>query len=115
VFCNESGKPAKCVKSAFASACRKSGIHDFHFRDLRHTAASHMAMAGVDIMAIRQVLGHKTIQMTLRYSHLSPGHLRTAVAALGEALTSQTDPTAHFGAQLGVSPTSEPEATATTA
>jgi integrase len=103
------------VRNAFIKACHKAGIRDFHFHDLRHTAASHMAMAGVDIMAIRQVLGHKTIQMTLRYSHLSPGHLRTAVAALGKALASQTDPTAHFGAQLGGSPTSEPEATATTA
>jgi integrase len=103
------------LRNAFDTAYRKAGIRDFHFHDLRHTAASHMAMIGVDIMAIRQILGHKTIQMTLRYSYLSPGHLRTAVAALGKALTSQTDPTAQFTSQLGGSPTSEPEATATTA
>ena len=71
----------------------------FHFHDPRHTAASFMAMAGVDLMSIKQILGHKTIQMTLRYSHLSPGHLRNAVAAIDRALTSLSDPTSQFTSQ----------------
>jgi len=99
VFCDERGNRARSVKNAFIKACRKAGLHDFHFHDLRHSAASFMAMAGVDLMAIKQVLGHKTIQMTLKYSHLSPNYLRTAVVALGKALTSQSDPTAQFAAQ----------------
>ena len=49
-----------------------------------------MAMAGVDLMSIKQILGHKTIQMTLRYSHLSPGHLWNAVAAIDRAMNTPT-------------------------
>jgi len=58
-----------------------------------------MAMAGVDLMSIKQILGHKTIQMTLRYSHLSPGHLRNAVAGIDRAMTSNQTPTSHFISQ----------------
>jgi len=56
-------------------------------------------MGGVDLMAIKQILGHKTIQMTLRYSHLSPGHLRNAAAAIDRAMTSNQTPTSHFTSQ----------------
>jgi integrase len=68
--------------------------------DLRHTAASFMAMGGIDLLSIKQILGHKTIKMTLRYSHLSPGHLRNAVAAIDRALTLLSDPTSQFTSQL---------------
>ncbi len=79
--------------------CRCHGIYDFHFHDLRHTAASLMAMAGVDLMSIKQILGHKTIRMTLRYPHMSPDHRRNAVAAIDRALTSQSDSTSQFTSQ----------------
>jgi hypothetical protein len=46
-LCARTGS-AKSVRNAFIKACHKAGIRDFHFHDLRHTAASHMAMAGVD-------------------------------------------------------------------
>jgi hypothetical protein len=59
-----------------------------------------MAMGGVDLMSIKQILGHKTIQMTLRYSHLSPCHLRNAVAAIDRAMTSLSDPTSQFTSPL---------------
>lgn len=52
----------------------KKGIEDFHFHDLRHTFASQMIMAGVDITTVSRLLGHKSLKMTLRYSHLSPAH-----------------------------------------
>jgi len=71
VFCDEKGRMFKGGRNAFERACKRAGIYGFRFHDLRHSAASFMAMAGVDLMAIKQVLGHKTIQMTLRYSHRS--------------------------------------------
>ncbi len=58
------------------------GWLDFRFHDLRHTAASHMIMAGVDIVTVREILGHKTMTMTLRYARLTPSHKKKAVEAL---------------------------------
>ena len=54
---------------------------DRHFpiKNLRHTAASLMAMRGVDLLAIGQILGHKDPKVTKRYAHLSPSYLRDAV------------------------------------
>ena len=46
---------------------------------LRHTAASRRVMAGVDLVAVKEMLGHRDIETTMRYSHLSPGHLHEAV------------------------------------
>ena len=65
---------------------RRKGIRDFRFHDLRHTFASHMVMAGVDIMTVKELLGHKTLAMTLRYAHLAPSHKVRAVEALEENL-----------------------------
>ena len=70
------------VDGAFTAACGKAGIKEFRFHDLRHTAASHMAMAGVPIAVVGAVLGHKTLAMTQRYSHLSPSSMKDAVNAL---------------------------------
>jgi integrase len=72
VFYNEDGKPYRSCRSAFATALRRAGIRDFRWHDLRHSFASYLAMAGVDLNMIRELMGHKTITMTLRYSHLAP-------------------------------------------
>jgi Site-specific recombinase XerD len=83
VFWNgEEGKPYGEVKRSFNSAVRRTGIKDFTFHDLRHTFASQLVMAGVDLTTIQELLGHKTLTMTLRYAHLSPGHKVKAVGAL---------------------------------
>jgi site-specific recombinase XerD len=80
VFYNKAtGKPYKDVKKSFATACRKAGIKDFHFHDLRHSFASHLVMAGVDLTTVKELLGHKDIKMTLRYAHLAPSHKVKAV------------------------------------
>ena len=74
------------VKRSFKSACRRAGIKDFHFHDLRHTFASQLIMSGIDITTVKELLGHKTLTMTLRYSHLAPSHKVKAVNILDRAL-----------------------------
>ena len=84
------GKPYLRVTRSFASACRRAGIKDFHFHDLRHTFASHLVMAGVDLTTVKELLGHKTLTMTLRYAHLAPSHKIKAVDLLNETLTGKS-------------------------
>ena len=96
----KTGKRYKNVKRSFATACRIAKILDFHFHDLRHTFASHLIMAGVDITTVSRLLGHKSLKMTLRYSHLAPAHMRKAVDILdntinGERLTAQCSAQSH--------------------
>ncbi len=93
------GKPIKDVKRSFQTALKRAGIRDFHFHDLRHTFASHLVMAGVDITTVSRLLGHQTLTMTLRYSHLSKGHLDNAVNLLDRTLNENTISTklAQFG------------------
>jgi len=71
----------------FDPAVRRAGITDFHWHDMRHTFGSRLAMAGVDLLAIKDLMGHKTIEMTLRYAHLSPAHHRDAVQRLNRDVT----------------------------
>jgi integrase len=67
------------VRDRFTEAVRAAGLIDFHFHDLRHTWASQAAMRGMDVQTIAAVLGHKTLRMTQRYSHLSSAHLRASI------------------------------------
>lgn len=82
VFCDAQGRRFKEVKSSFQGACRRAGIKDFTFHDLRHTFASHLVMRGIGLRAVQELLGHADLKMTMRYAHLSKGHLREAVAVL---------------------------------
>jgi len=66
------------------AAVRDAKLEDFHWHDLRHTFASRCVMAGVDLRTLAQLLGHKTLQMVLRYSHLSQSHELAAVERLCE-------------------------------
>jgi integrase len=75
-------KPITDVKRSFGTALKKAGVRDFHFHDLRHTFASHLVMGGIDITTVSRLLGHKSLTMTLRYSHLAPKHLSSAVSVL---------------------------------
>ncbi len=86
IFCNKGGKPYGDIKKSFFTAIKKSGIVDFRFQDLRHTFASQLVMVGVDLNTVREILGHKSLEMTLRYSHLSPDHKKRAVDVLGKRM-----------------------------
>jgi len=79
VFCGDQGRPFKEVKRSFASACKRAGITDFRFHDLRHTFASHYVMRGGSIKGLQRILGHKDIHMTMRYSHLSKEFAREEI------------------------------------
>ena len=70
------------LRQPFAAALKAAEIKDFHWHDLRHTAASYLAMAGTSPLEIAKILGHRTMAMVARYSHLSPDR----VIALGDLL-----------------------------
>jgi integrase len=70
------------VSVSFHRVCKKVGIEDFRFHDLRHTAASWLRMQGADIHTVAQLLGHKDLRMAARYQHLSPAFLADAVGKL---------------------------------
>lgn len=86
VFTDRNGRPYKSVNNSFPTACRRAGIRDFHFHDLRHTFASYLVMARVDLRSVQELLGHKDLRMTVRYSHLDAPHLAKAVGVLEERL-----------------------------
>jgi integrase len=74
------------VTRAFERACRKADVANLRLHDLRHTFASYLAMGGVNLRAIQQLLGHRDLRMTARYAHLSADHLQQAVNSLDTTL-----------------------------
>ena len=89
VFADKGGNPYQDIKHSFATACKNAGIRDFRFHDLRHTFASHLVMSGQDITTVKELMGHKTLTMTLRYAHLAPSHKVRAVDALDVAINGE--------------------------
>ncbi len=84
----------------FREALQKSGITDFRFDDLRHTFASNLIMQeGVELNDVRELLGHKKMDMTLRHAHLSPRH-KTRVINILDRVMSQNSPQAEKVVQL---------------
>jgi hypothetical protein len=75
------------VKKAFATACRLAGILNLRFHDLRHAAATRLAEAGADAFTIAAILGHSTIQMSARYTHIADERKRQALEAIAKAGT----------------------------
>ncbi|MEW6290999.1 MAG: site-specific integrase [Thermodesulfobacteriota bacterium] len=72
-------RPNQYFRESFVAAVKRANIDDFHMHDLRHTAASYMIMNGVDLRTVADILGHKTISMTMRYTHLLDDHKLKAV------------------------------------
>lgn len=81
VFGGKRGCPIKesTLEGGFRSSARRAGISDLHFHDLRHTFATRLVRAGVDLYTIQLLLGHKSPAMTQRYAHHSVESLRKAV------------------------------------
>jgi len=86
-----SERPMKDVKTAFKAACRRAGIKGLRFHDLRHHAASKMVEAGIDLVTVSKILGHASIQTTMRYAHPTPENMRRAVETLAQNMTSAQD------------------------
>jgi len=82
VFLNMQGEPLRGYKHWFDPAAKEAGIRDFTWYCLRHTFASRLVMAGVHLKTVADLMGHKTIQMTMRYAHLAPAHQLAAVECL---------------------------------
>jgi len=93
IFCNKNGQPFTNVRKSFFTALEKAGIKDFRLHDARHTFASQLAMAEVDLNTVRELLGHKSLDMTLRYSHLSQDHKKRAVDVLSTQMDTIWTPT----------------------
>lgn len=69
-------------RTKWMKALTAAEITDFRFHDLRHTFISHLVMAGADIVSVQRLAGHKTLKMTLRYTHLAPDHLAKAAGLI---------------------------------
>ena len=86
VFPAEDGGRMQDIKTAFLKVVRQAGFKDFRFHDLRHSFASNLVAAGVDLNTVRELLGHADLKMTIRYAHLAPEHKAAAVAKLVRAV-----------------------------
>ena len=86
LFPGKDPKQPMDIRFPWEIALKASGIKDFRFHDLRHSAASYLAMNGASIAEIAAVLGHKTLAMVKRYAHLSESHTAGVVASMNEKI-----------------------------
>jgi len=95
VFVNIQREVLRGYKHWFDPAVEESGLKDFTWYCLRHAFARRLAMAGVSLLTISELMGHKRIQLTKRYAHLAPAHNQAAVDRLVEfhAETAAASPT----------------------
>lgn len=91
VFSDINDKPIKSFRTAWEAVLKKAGIKDFRFHDLRHTFASYMRMAGMDIMSIKEIGGWKTLDMVDRYSHISTERKRAEILIFENVLHPKVD------------------------
>lgn len=80
------------IRAYWHTALTVAGINDFRFHDLRHTAASYLAMNGATSTELSEILGHKTLSMVKRYAHLSESHTRQVVTKMNDKLFSPAAP-----------------------
>ena len=94
---HDGGQPLydRKIQRALKRALKQAKITNFHVHDLRHTFASYLRQAGVDLHTIATLLGHKDLRMTKRYAHLNVDSLRSAVSKLNITFLSRSDGEAH--------------------
>ena len=80
----EPSKPVE-IRKAWTTALSRAGINDFRFHDLRHTAASYLAMEGATAPEIAEILGHKSLQMVKRYSHFNKAHIAKVMSRVSQS------------------------------
>jgi integrase len=78
------------LRQAFIKTIAKTRIEDFHFHDLRHTFATRLVQNGADLYKVKELLGHKSISVTMRYAHHNPESLRSSVEILDKCDKSVT-------------------------
>jgi integrase len=84
VFPNRGGEKPMFIDYAWRQACARAEIADLHFHDLRHTAASNLAMSGASLRDIAEILGHRSLKQTMKYAHLLEPHTRGVLARMVE-------------------------------
>jgi integrase len=99
VFLDTDGQPfdSQRLIRRLRDVRKKAGLRDFSWHSLRHTFASHLAMKGAPLHVVQALLGHSTIMMTMRYAHVAPSALRSAIAMLNPKTAVTTD----FGQPVG--------------
>lgn len=83
VFAKPSGRP-EFPRKAWEKALRDAEVKDFRFHDLRHTTASYLAMSGIPLVTVGEILGHRSVQMVKRYSHHTDAYKSDALALMSE-------------------------------
>jgi integrase len=86
IFPSASGTEPWNYRHAWYRALAASGVEDFRFHDIRHTAASYLAMNGASLPEIAAILGHKTLAMVQRYAHLSDSHISETVERMNQKI-----------------------------
>jgi site-specific recombinase XerD len=89
VFLKRDGGRLHSSRFWFDAAVKDAKLKEFTWHCLRHTFASRLVMAGVDLRTVQELMGHKTIQMTVRYAHLAPQHRLAAVQRLCDTSTAR--------------------------
>ena len=87
IFHSPENRTKRCsIRTAWEFAIKRSEIENFRFHDLRHSTASYLAMNGASLLEIADILGHKTLQMVKRYSHLSEDHKAAVLEKMNRSI-----------------------------
>jgi integrase/predicted DNA-binding transcriptional regulator AlpA len=103
VFVNpETGAAYGSIKTAFAAACRRAKIEGLRFHDLRHTFASRLIASGVDLITVKDLLGHSSVRITEKYSHSNLEQKKKAVEVLNDQKSLKIDPIPSLSCKIRV-------------
>ena len=85
VFVNpRTGEHYDDIKKSFKAVLELANIKNFRFHDFRHTAATRMVEKGIDLVSVKDIMGHAKIETTMRYAHPVPERLVAAITALND-------------------------------